>query len=212
MLISMLVSRIIRSRLRPINEGARIFSEGTLSHRIPVGVHDELGELARTFNRMAKRLERKGGDLEAQVAALDQANIEARMSNAHLDWLIDSIPDALLVVDAKQRIVRSNPAALALVGHQDSGLTGATLSSVLDLDLNAIPNGSGQGVIAIEAQLLTNNGGRVPVNVSAAKLAERRRAMKYTVTRLLACASTLHEVMADILGTLAESLGYVCGS
>jgi PAS domain S-box-containing protein len=234
MLISAWVSRIIRERLRPLNEGARILSEGTLTHRIPVGVHDELGELARAFNRMAKRLERKESALEAQVAALNQANTEARMSNAHLDCLIDSIPDALLVVDAEQRIVRSNPAAQVLVGNNDAGLAGTTLLSLLSLDLRAMQNNSDDAVIAMEAQLLTKQGEHVPVNVSSAEIrtpdghsdgaiiiaqditiakqAERRRTMKYTITRLLAGADTLHEVMPDILDTLGGSLDYACGS
>ena len=50
-----------RTILRPVEElvgGIRRVGDGVLSHRVPEGRSDELGEAAHAFNRMAERLQR----------------------------------------------------------------------------------------------------------------------------------------------------------
>lgn len=62
------------SIIRPIDElrkGARIISTGNLEHRIGGREHDELGELARDFDRMAE-------DLKAVTASRDELDREVR--------------------------------------------------------------------------------------------------------------------------------------
>ena len=50
---------LARFTIRPLNriaEGARKFSQGQLDHEIPVNTRDEIGDLATTFNQMAREL------------------------------------------------------------------------------------------------------------------------------------------------------------
>jgi PAS domain S-box-containing protein len=232
--ISITFTRYVRARLRPVRIGAQKLFDGDLSHRIPEGVSDELGDLARVFNRMAEGLESKEQDLLARVAELREVNREVQTSNAYLDGVIDSIPDPLFVVDGQKRISRANPAALALTGHGDSELPGTPLARVLTVDPTGLERDAGGRVAAAEAELVTRTGEHVPVQLSAArsecggeggageivivqdirsaKWAERRREMKYAVTRALVGADGLEDVMPEILEALGVALDCACGS
>jgi signal transduction histidine kinase len=65
------VSRIITSRLEQLRQSAQTLAEGNLAHRAAVRGTDELGELARAFNRMADKLETmiiSGKELTANIS------------------------------------------------------------------------------------------------------------------------------------------------
>jgi len=63
-----------RSILDPVNklrEGARIFSNGKLGHRIEIDTHDELAELAIAFNNMAETIQESQSVLKHQATRDD---------------------------------------------------------------------------------------------------------------------------------------------
>jgi two-component system sensor histidine kinase CpxA len=65
------VSRLITERVKRLRASAIRIAEGDLSHRVMVKGKDEIGELGRSFNRMADELERmiRGGrELTANVS------------------------------------------------------------------------------------------------------------------------------------------------
>ncbi len=65
------VSRIITSRLERLRQSAQTLAEGNLAHRAAVRGTDEIGELARAFNRMADKLETMivaGKELTANIS------------------------------------------------------------------------------------------------------------------------------------------------
>ena len=65
------VSRIITNRIKKLRHSALRIAEGDLSHRVTIKGNDEIGELGRSFNRMANRLERmiRGGrELTANIS------------------------------------------------------------------------------------------------------------------------------------------------
>jgi two-component system sensor histidine kinase CpxA len=65
------VSRIITSRLERLRQSAQTLAEGNLAHRAAVRGRDEIGELARAFNRMAEKLETMifaGRELTANIS------------------------------------------------------------------------------------------------------------------------------------------------
>jgi len=65
------ISRYITKRVKGLSESASRIAEGDLSHRATVKGKDEIGELGRTFNRMATKLERMiegGKELTANVS------------------------------------------------------------------------------------------------------------------------------------------------
>jgi diguanylate cyclase (GGDEF)-like protein len=59
-----LVAHSLLRPLRQLDEAAQRFGAGTLTHRIAAPTADELGDLGRTFNRMAEQLEQAYGELE----------------------------------------------------------------------------------------------------------------------------------------------------
>jgi two-component system sensor histidine kinase CpxA len=65
------VSRYITKRVKGLSESASRIAEGDLSHRATVKGKDEIGDLGRTFNRMADKLERMiqgGKELTANIS------------------------------------------------------------------------------------------------------------------------------------------------
>jgi two-component system sensor histidine kinase CpxA len=65
------ISRYITKRVKGLSESASRIAKGDLSHRATVKGKDEIGELGRTFNRMATKLERMiegGKELTANIS------------------------------------------------------------------------------------------------------------------------------------------------
>jgi signal transduction histidine kinase len=62
-----LVQRDVLDPVRRLQQGTELFAQGSLDHRIEAGSRDEIGELARAFNRMAESLAHNRRELEEQV-------------------------------------------------------------------------------------------------------------------------------------------------
>ncbi|MCR4328498.1 MAG: ATP-binding protein [Patescibacteria group bacterium] len=83
------------SIVRPIikfREGTEIISSGNFKHRVVVSSHDEIGQLAKSFNDMAGRLQGSYAGLEEKVHARTEALAQAQ-SLAHIgswEWEIGS--------------------------------------------------------------------------------------------------------------------------
>jgi signal transduction histidine kinase len=58
LLLSVPLSRALTRPLRELTAAARALAGGDLGHQVPVRSHDELGELAKAFNRMSADLAR----------------------------------------------------------------------------------------------------------------------------------------------------------
>ncbi|MGH9465431.1 MAG: ATP-binding protein, partial [Thermoanaerobaculia bacterium] len=87
-----------RKLFRPVSElvtGANRLARGELSHRLAAPSEDELGDLARSLNRLAERV-------QEQVAA-----VEAQRS--HLEVVGASMSEGVLVTDAQGRALMVNP-------------------------------------------------------------------------------------------------------
>jgi two-component system sensor histidine kinase CpxA len=70
-LLTIPVSRMITKRVRGLTESSLRIAEGDLSHRVTVKGKDEIGELGRSFNSMADKLERMiqgGRELTANIS------------------------------------------------------------------------------------------------------------------------------------------------
>jgi two-component system phosphate regulon sensor histidine kinase PhoR len=108
---SALASHLLSRTLRDLVDGARAMARTAGGSRVPVSSADELGGLAGSLNKMADELERTVATL-----ALERRRFEA---------VLDGMSEAVLALDADQRIEVVNPAAVALlqlpalpVGHR----------------------------------------------------------------------------------------------
>jgi signal transduction histidine kinase len=100
--------------IRAVTRSAGAVAGGSLDQVVPVLSNDELGELADTFNQMARQLRHYR---QTDYARLLRAQ---RTSQA----TIDSFPDPVLVVDAEGQVEMANPAAQRLLGVTGSAPAG----------------------------------------------------------------------------------------
>ena len=85
-LIGIFTSKWIVQPILRLNEAAKKISEGDWDHTLPVGRSDELGELANSFNRMAKQLKSSFETLEAkndELQRLDKLKNEFLANTSH---------------------------------------------------------------------------------------------------------------------------------
>lgn len=88
-----ITTRIVRP-IEALSDAARRLAGGRFDRQIPeTGRHDEIGLLTRTFNEMARRLQRSQADLEAANRRLRDQNQNLQASNEVLEQL--SITDGL---------------------------------------------------------------------------------------------------------------------
>ena len=95
--LALLLATLLGRRVERIALGARAMGRGNLSSRIEPGSNDELGELARTLNVMAERLE--------------DSFLRLKESGATLNAILDNLAEGVLATDAKGRVVFTNPVA-----------------------------------------------------------------------------------------------------
>lgn len=69
-----LLSRVVLKPLRQILEATERLAQGDLTVRAPVVEENELGSLARAFNRMAEQIQLQQEDLRSHLAALERVN------------------------------------------------------------------------------------------------------------------------------------------
>lgn len=89
-----LITRLTRP-LKQLRQAANLITQGQYSTRVYVGSHDELGELARTFNLMAEQL-------EETIKLLNN-------EKANLSRVLRSMSDAVISFDTKHKVIFANP-------------------------------------------------------------------------------------------------------
>ncbi|MGZ8158339.1 MAG: PAS domain-containing protein [Methylobacter sp.] len=109
-LASMQLDRLIRKRLVPLHDGARIVADGDLDYRIQCGGTDEFAELALSINAMTESLHASTRQLEAEISAHTAMEIALRDSEDRLQMALSGadmatwdwyIPSGALVFNAR---------------------------------------------------------------------------------------------------------------
>lgn len=111
--------------------------------------------------------------LREQIAA----NHREKSATAQLETIIDTNPEAMLLIERDGTVIRSNEAAMALLGHDRESLTGMHISSLAPSgslgdwhrDVMALLDDTSERKVwrGLELWALTSAGNRVPVAVSA---------------------------------------------
>lgn len=115
LIFSVILSRLTARPLRQIATVAAEIGRGNFQRRLPVDWYDELGDLSKSMNEMAARL-------EAQLTTL--AGEKSR-----LDAILKGMGEGLMVTDAGGAISLVNPAFCRLFGVSDK-VVGAPLSHI----------------------------------------------------------------------------------
>lgn len=163
---------MILTPVRKVQKTARSISESDLTRRIEVEGHDEISELAKTFNEMLDRIEEA---FSAQKKFIDDAGHELRtpitIVRGHLETM-ESDPDdrartISLLLDELDRMSRLVDDLLLLARSQRSDLLDLSLVDVAKLtaDIHAkasglgprdwVLAGSGKGWVEADQQRIT---------------------------------------------------------
>ncbi len=162
-----------------------------------------------------------------------------RISNQQLQMLVQSSPLAIYTRDRNGLLTSWNPAAERLYGWTAAEVLGKPLPSVPgeqreesdELRRRLL---AGETLIKFQGRRLRSDGGHIFIDASLGPLrdaagavigiiavaaditeqkrAERQQAMEHGVTRLLAEAESIEQVMPEIIRTMCESLGCAYGA
>ena len=104
----------IANPLRELTKGIKQVASRNFEERLHFRSSDEFGELARSFNSMAQKLD------EYEHSNLAQVLFEKK----RIDTLVEIMPDGIIGLDEKRRILFVNPVAERLLGVERRQLIG----------------------------------------------------------------------------------------
>jgi two-component system, NtrC family, nitrogen regulation sensor histidine kinase NtrY len=120
---ALFLAKLVTRPVAALAEGTQEISRGRLDYRVEVRAADELGDLVRSFNRMADELETSRRQIEASSRELAQANEELEQRRRHIETILESIPTGVLSLDAERRVTHVNHALLRLFHSSDEHMT-----------------------------------------------------------------------------------------
>jgi PAS domain S-box-containing protein len=117
--LGVLVARRQVKPLLKLTEGAKTIAAGKYDTRVAATTHDEIGDLANTFNQMAEAMQKRASERAQAQEALSRANnaLEQRVEERTMQLAqaltimratLESTTDGILVTDDKLEVVDSN--------------------------------------------------------------------------------------------------------
>src|SRR5580700_8715417 len=122
--LALFLSKIVTRPLSALAEATQEISRGRLDYRVDVSSADEIGDLVRSFNRMAEDLEASRKQIETSSRELSAANAELDQRRRQMETILESIPTGVLSLDAERRVTHVNQALLRMF-HPEGGHEGA---------------------------------------------------------------------------------------
>jgi len=147
--LALFLSKLVTRPLAALAEATQEISRGRLDYRVDVSAADEIGDLVRSFNRMAEDLETTRRQIEASSRDLGAANAELDRRRRHarpLHGLLDHLADGF------RRLL-----GLELPGQDEAGVV------VQDGDQVVPPPADDEEVAGIGLPLLMGPGRLHPV-------------------------------------------------
>jgi two-component system nitrogen regulation sensor histidine kinase NtrY len=138
--LALFLSKLVTRPLAALAEATQEISRGRLDYRIEVSAADEIGDLVRSFNRMAGELETSRRQIEASSRDLSSANAELDQRRRQMETILESIPTGVMSLDGSRCITHANQALLRMFhpeGYVDGQhvLLGARLADVFPEDV-----------------------------------------------------------------------------
>jgi two-component system, NtrC family, nitrogen regulation sensor histidine kinase NtrY len=133
--LALFLSKLVTRPLAALAEATQEISRGRLDYRIDVSAQDEIGDLVRSFNRMAEELEIGRRQIEASSRDARAANAELDQRRRQMETILESIPTGVLSLDAARNVTHANHAlqrmfSLEGFGEEKALLRGAPLNEV----------------------------------------------------------------------------------
>jgi two-component system, NtrC family, nitrogen regulation sensor histidine kinase NtrY len=122
--LALFLAKLVTRPLSALAEATEEISRGRLDYRVDVSSTDEIGDLVRSFNRMAEDLEASHRQVAASSRDLSAANAELDQRRRQTETILESIPTGVLSLDADRRVIHVNQALLRMfhpeTGHGDT--------------------------------------------------------------------------------------------
>jgi nitrogen fixation/metabolism regulation signal transduction histidine kinase len=135
--LAMFVAKLVTRPVEALGEAMQAVSRGQLDYRVEVTAADELGDLVRSFNRMAAELESSRFQIETASRELADANSALERRRRYIETIVESIPTGVVSLDAQRSIRQVNQAFVRMMRSETgeappvSLFLGATLDAIL---------------------------------------------------------------------------------
>lgn len=158
----LIIARWITRPLEVMKQGAQCFSQGDLTYRLRVPDLDEIKPLAETMNHMAAQLDERIRTITRQ--------------RDELEAVLSSMVEAVLLVDAEERIVRMNRAAAEWFGVEPERVKGRRVQEVVrNTDLHQVVINALSSEEPVEGDIVLYNGQERFLHASGTLLRDVRR-------------------------------------
>ncbi len=130
------LSKQVTKPVEALADAMDLIAAGDYGHRVQESATEELGELVRSFNRMAEDLEGSRAQVEASTALLSEANAALQARRGELETMLQTIPNGVATIDPQRSIVLTNRALTEMLdpGGQRTFL-GHRMDEVFPADL-----------------------------------------------------------------------------
>ncbi|MDD5625856.1 MAG: ATP-binding protein [Patescibacteria group bacterium] len=184
-ILAFLSSKMVSAPIKKLTKGAEEISKGNLFYQIKINTHDEIEQLADSFNQMTLKLKAYYETLEQKVKERTEelriAKAEIEQEKNRLETILISIGDGVFVIDSEKRLALINPAITRITGFLEKDCLGKPYDQVLKIfkeeDKTENKNFISQALVGgkltslIDPSVLFASDGReIPIASSAAPL------------------------------------------
>jgi two-component system, NtrC family, nitrogen regulation sensor histidine kinase NtrY len=134
--LALFLSKQVTRPVEALADAMDAVAAGHYAHRVRVAATEELGELVRSFNRMAEDLEESRALAETSTTQLSAANRALEERRSELETVLETIPSAVVTLDPEMCVLQANRASRNLLSpreHHD--LAGKPLESILPREI-----------------------------------------------------------------------------
>ena len=97
--LALFLSKQVTRPVEALADAMDAVAAGHYAHRVRVAATEELGELVRSFNRMAEDLEESRALAETSTTQLSAANRALEERRSELETVLETIPSAVVTLD-----------------------------------------------------------------------------------------------------------------
>ncbi len=117
-IIGNLAGNTLTNPLKKLTQSASIFTLGRFDQRVEVHTHDEIGDLAKTFNGMAEEIQKLVGNLEQRVAERTTDLELSRQQSIKRATELQSIGEISKIITGEQKLEYLLPLITLLVSER----------------------------------------------------------------------------------------------
>ena len=133
------LSKQVTRPVEALADAMDLIAGGDYAHRVAASATDELGDLVRSFNRMAADLEGSRLAVEQSTVQLSAANAALEARRGELETMLETIPNGVATLSPERQILLANRALSELIdpGGQRPFL-GQTIDRVFPTELSEV--------------------------------------------------------------------------